>query len=86
LHISVCYGVREMHCWRIITNIEQFFLQLKMFHLLDKKALHAAENNFEIIVIDVSEHPIGRPKKATERLFRKEKATYYKKPNYSKQA
>ena len=63
LHISVCYGVSEMHCWRIITSTEQILLQSKIFHLPGKKALHSAENNFEIIVIDVSEHPIERPKK-----------------------
>ena len=64
LHISVCYGVSEMHCWRTITSIEQILLQSKMFHLPGKKALHATENNFEVIVIDVSEHPIERPKKS----------------------
>jgi Helix-turn-helix of DDE superfamily endonuclease len=77
LHISVCYGVSEMQCWHFITGTEQILLKSKMLHLQGKKALNGAENNFEIIVIDVSEHPIERPKKTTEELFRKEKATYY---------
>ena len=63
-HISVCYGVSEMHCWRIVTSTEQILLQSKIFHLTGKKALHSTENNLEVIVIDVSEHPIERPKKS----------------------
>ena len=41
LHISVCYGISEMHCWRVITIMEQILLQSKTFHLPGKKALHA---------------------------------------------
>ena len=74
LHISVCYGISEMHCWRIITSIEQILLQSKTFHLPGKKALHAAENNFEVIVIDVSEHPIERPKKSSGRTIQERKS------------
>jgi Helix-turn-helix of DDE superfamily endonuclease len=74
LHISVCYGISEMHCWRIITSTEQILLQSKIFHLPGKKALHAAENNFEIIVIDVSEHPIERPKKSNGRTIQERKS------------
>ena len=50
------------------------FLQSKTFHLPGKKALHAAENNFEVIVIDVSEHPIERPKKSSGRTIQERKS------------
>ncbi len=69
LHISVCYGISEMHCWRVITAMEQILLQSKSFHLPGRKALHQAENNFEVIVVDVSEHPIERPKKNSEKII-----------------
>jgi hypothetical protein len=69
LHISVCYGISEMHCWRTITSIEQILLQSKSFHLPGKKALHNADNNFKVIVVDVSEHPIERPKKNSEKAI-----------------
>ena len=62
-----------MHCWRVITTLEQVILQSKQFHLPGKKALHEAENIFEIIVVDVSEHPIERPKKNNAKTIRERK-------------
>ncbi|HPH99449.1 MAG TPA: hypothetical protein PK772_03910, partial [Chitinophagaceae bacterium] len=61
--ISNQYGISEMHCWRIVTQTDQLLLQSTLFHLPGKKLLHKTENNFEVIVVDVSEHPIERPKK-----------------------
>ncbi len=69
LHISVCYGISEMHCWRVITAMEQRLLHSKLFHLPGRKALYQTENNFEVIVVDVSEHPIERPKKNSEKII-----------------
>ena len=63
LHISKSYSISEMHCWRMVTTTECILLESKLFHLPGKKALHNAENTFEAIVVDVSEHPIERPKK-----------------------
>jgi hypothetical protein len=67
LHISKSYGISEMHCWRIITTTEQILLQSKSFHLPGKKALYDSGNNFEVIVVDVSEHPVERPQKNSGR-------------------
>lgn len=69
LHISITYTISEMHCWRIITSIERILLASKTFHLPGKKALHSTENNFEVIVVDVSEHPVERPKKNNEKTI-----------------
>jgi Helix-turn-helix of DDE superfamily endonuclease len=69
LHISKSYGISEMQCWRIVTELEKILLQSKLFHLPGKKALHNGENNFETIVVDVSEHPIERPKKNSEKII-----------------
>lgn len=63
LHISKTYGISEMHCWRIITTTEQLLLQSTSFHLPGKKALYDGGNNFEVVVVDVSEHPVERPQK-----------------------
>lgn len=63
LHISKSYGISEMHCWRIITTTEKILLQSPAFHLPGKKVLHDGGNNFEVIVVDVSEHPVERPRK-----------------------
>ena len=58
-----------MQCWRIVTELEKILLQSKLFHLPGKKALHNSANNFEVIVVDVSEHPIERPKKNSEKII-----------------
>jgi len=62
LHISSDYGISEAQCWRIITGLEELLIKSKLFHLPGKKVLQEA-NNFEIVLIDVAESPIERPKK-----------------------
>lgn len=69
-HISSSYGISETQCWRIVTGIEYILLQSELFHLVGKKALHKRENNFELIVIDVSEQPVERPKKNSGPIIR----------------
>jgi Helix-turn-helix of DDE superfamily endonuclease len=68
-HVGASYGLSETQCWRVVTQTESLLLQNKAFHLPGKKALHKAENNFEIIVVDVSEHPVERPKKNSEKVI-----------------
>lgn len=68
-HVGASYGLSETQCWRVVTQTESMLLQNKSFHLPGKKALHKAENNFEVIVLDVSEHPVERPKKNSEKII-----------------
>lgn len=65
LHISSDYGISETQCWRIITSLEQLLIKSKLFHLPGKKVLQQA-NSFEIVLVDVAESPIERPKKNNE--------------------
>ena len=62
LHISADYGISETQCWRIITDVEKLLIKSNLFHLPGKKVLQEA-NNFEIVLVDVAETPIERPKK-----------------------
>src|ERR1035437_3703978 len=62
LHISADYGISETQCWRIITDLERMLIKSKLFHLPGKKVLEQA-GSFEVIVVDVAESPIERPKK-----------------------
>lgn len=62
LHISADYGISETQCWRIITSLEQLLIKSKIFHLPGKKSLQQS-NSFEIVLVDVAESPIERPKK-----------------------
>lgn len=62
LHISATYGISETQCWRIVTDLEKLLIKSNLFHLPGKKVLHTA-NSFEIVLVDVAESPIERPKK-----------------------
>ena len=65
-HVGASYGISETQCWRIVTNTESILLTSNLFHIPGKKALHKIVNSFEVIVVDVSEHPVERPKKNSE--------------------
>lgn len=74
-HIGLSYGISEVQCWRIITKVESQLLQSKAFRLPGKKKLRQKEVQWQAVVIDVSEHPIERPKKnsaPTTRVKRKD--------------
>ena len=63
LHISMTYKISESQCWRIITTLEKLLIKSELFHLPGKKTLQQADTQWEVVVVDVSEHPIERPKK-----------------------
>lgn len=69
LHISADYGISEAQCWRIVTDLERLLIKSELFHLPGKKALQEA-NNFEIVLVDVAETPIERPKKSNADIIR----------------
>jgi hypothetical protein len=62
-HIAADYGISEAQCWRIITTLERWLIKSKLFHLPGKKKLTQSEVSWEVVLVDVSEHPIERPKK-----------------------
>jgi Helix-turn-helix of DDE superfamily endonuclease len=63
-HIALTYGISEVQCWRIVTQTERALLQSKAFSLPGKKRLHQGEGqHWQVVVVDVSEHPVQRPKK-----------------------
>lgn len=64
LHIAMAYGISEAQCWRIITATEKRLLTSQTFHLPAKKQLSENTMAFEVMLIDVAESPIERPKKS----------------------
>ena len=62
-HVGASYGLSETQCWRIVTTIESILLASEMFHLPGKKKLTGGSVLFEVVIVDVSESPIERPKK-----------------------
>jgi hypothetical protein len=62
-HIAADYGISEAQCWRIITTLERWLIKSELFHLPGKKRLTQSDVAWEVVLVDVSEHPIERPKK-----------------------
>ena len=62
-HIGVTYGVSEATVCKTINEVEDKLIKDDRFHLPGKKALLEEDSANDIILIDVSETPIERPKK-----------------------
>jgi hypothetical protein len=62
-HIGVTYGISESRVCEIIKEVEEVLIKDTRFHLPGKKSLLKEENHFEVVLIDVTESPVERPKK-----------------------
>lgn len=62
-HIGQSWGVNESTAYRIIRRIEDTLLASRAFTLTGKKQLQKVDTKLELVVIDVTETPIERPKK-----------------------
>jgi hypothetical protein len=62
-HIGAEFGISEVQCWRIVTKIEKILIESKQFHLPGKKKLLESDNEWEVLLVDASEHAVERPKK-----------------------
>jgi len=63
-HIAQSYGVSEATVCRTIQKVENALVRSGKFRLPGKKALQPSDTIFEVVLVDVSEQPIERPKKA----------------------
>jgi len=62
-HVSKSYGISEGYAYKIIRWVEDTLIKSKMFSLPGRKALLKSEVEYELVLVDASEHPIQRPKK-----------------------
>lgn len=62
-HIGQSWGIHGTTVGRIVRKIEDSLMQSGEFRLPGKKALHSPETQWNILLTDVSETPIERPKK-----------------------
>ena len=67
-HIGASYNISEAQCWRIVTTMERWLIKSNLFHLPGKKKLTESDVEWEVVIVDVSEHPIERPKKNNESI------------------
>ena len=68
-HIAQSYGLSESSVCRTIQKVENALVRSGKFRLPGKKALQPSDTLFEIVLVDVSEQPIERPKKAKSAII-----------------
>ncbi len=61
--IGMTYGLSESNAYQTIKWVENVLVKSPEFHLPGKKALLKSDMELEVILIDVTESPIERPKK-----------------------
>ena len=62
-HIAVSYSISESRVCEIVQTMENILIADKRFHLPGKKKLLEADSEIAVVLIDVAETPIERPKK-----------------------
>lgn len=62
-HIATSYGVSESVAYKIVRWVEDTLIKDPVFALPGRKALLKSDMQYEVLLIDVSETPIERPKK-----------------------
>lgn len=75
-HIGNSYGYSESHAYRAIRWVENTLIKSGEFAIPGKKQLHTLDKE-AIVLIDVTESPIERPKKKTKALLLREKEKAY---------
>jgi len=63
-HIAQSYGLSEATVCRTIQKVENALVRSGKFRLPGKKALQPSDTVLEVVLVDVSEQLIERPKKA----------------------
>ncbi|WP_442922180.1 IS5 family transposase [Microcoleus sp. B4-D4] len=68
-HIGTSWGVSESTICRIVTDIESTLMKTGKFRIPGKKALLKNSDYPEVVVMDVTETAIERPKKKQKRYY-----------------
>ena len=63
-HIAGSYGISEATVCRTINKIEDALVRSGKFRLPGKKVLQPSDTIIKVVLVDVSEQPIERPKKS----------------------
>lgn len=62
-HVSQSYGVSEGYAYKVIRWVEDTLIQDKRFALPGRKELLQSDVQYEVVLVDVAESPVERPKK-----------------------
>jgi len=63
-HLGSEFGLSEVQCWRVVTETEKLLIKSPLFHLPGKKTLLTDDSQWEVVLVDVAESAIERPKKS----------------------
>ncbi|MBD0351703.1 MAG: IS5 family transposase [Flavisolibacter sp.] len=71
LHTATSYGYSESQGWRIVRRMEDILIKSGVFRLPGKKVLLKMESGLlgKLLVVDVGESPVERPKKKQRRYY-----------------
>jgi len=64
-HIGQSYGLSESNAYQTIKWVEDTLIQEGTFSLPGRKALLKSEMEYEVVLIDVTETPVERPKRGS---------------------
>jgi hypothetical protein len=62
-HVSQSYGVSESTAYKTIKWVEDTLIKHPAFSLPGRKALLKSDMDYEVVLVDVTETPVERPKK-----------------------
>lgn len=62
-HISKSWGIHESTVCRIVRKVENILIKSGAFRLPGKRELHQQAYEWKVLVVDVTETPVERPKK-----------------------
>ncbi|MBE5232276.1 MAG: IS5 family transposase, partial [Microcystis aeruginosa PMC 728.11] len=68
-HRGNSWGINESTAYIIVRKVENILIKSGLFNLPGKKALLESNSEIEVIVVDVSEHEIERPKKKQKSYY-----------------
>ena len=81
-HIAGSYDISEATVCRTINKVEDALVRSGEFRLPGKKVLQPSDTIIEVVLVDVSEQPIERPKKSKNDITAAKRSVIHKKHRY----
>jgi hypothetical protein len=67
--MGTSWGLDETSVLRIVRKVENILIKSGLFNVGGKKQLYFQDSAIEILVVDVAEHEIERPKKSRKSII-----------------
>jgi Helix-turn-helix of DDE superfamily endonuclease len=63
-HIGVSWGLDETNVLKNVRKVENILIKSGLFNVEGKKKVKELDSGIEVLVLDVTEHEVERPKKS----------------------